>query len=374
MTLKLSYKAMFRKIITILLLSAGAYHASAEIRLPEIIGDGMVLQQQTSVNIWGLASGYATVSISASWNDSTYTTKCDADGHWLTKIDTPAGGMAPQSITISEIPAGAGLSMEKACSSVTVRNILIGEVWFCSGQSNMEMPLDGFWDCPVEGSAEEIALSGKMEGIRMATIPKTGFSEPQESVSGKWMVSSPENTRWFSATAYHFAKMLHSVLGVPIGIINCSWGGSTVEGWLPQEILSGYEDISFRLQTHEDGSTTLSKDSAGIRENRTSEDTRHIQTGFRPWFRHGGLCGGREICRSISWKLPHICTEGTEQPEHASEKPSSGLPGQYPTAVSYVPTTWFIRTKTPRYILAGKKWWDKDWLIWHLTAPTGSLP
>lgn len=254
MTLKLSYKAMFRKIITILLLSAGAYHASAEIRLPEIIGDGMVLQQQTSVNIWGLASGYATVSISASWNDCTYTTKCDADGHWLTKIDTPAGGMAPQSITISEIPAGAGLSMEKACSSVTVRNILIGEVWFCSGQSNMEMPLDGFWDCPVEGSAEEIALSGKMEGIRMATIPKTGFSEPQESVSGKWMVSSPENTRWFSATAYHFAKMLHSVLGVPVGIINCSWGGSTVEGWLPQEILSGYEDISFRMQTLEDGS------------------------------------------------------------------------------------------------------------------------
>lgn len=244
---------MLRKFFTLLLFSAGAFQMSAEIRLPEIIGDGMVMQQQASVNIWGEATENASIIISTSWNDRTYTAECDPDGHWITRIDTPEAGMTPQSITISEIPAGTGHSLKKAVSSVSVGNILIGEVWFCSGQSNMEMPLDGFWDCPVEGSAEEIAMSGRMKGIRMVNIPKTGAAVPQERVSGKWMVSSPENTRWFSATAYYFARMLHDVLGIPVGIINCSWGGSAVEGWLPENILSDYDDIDCDLQVPEDG-------------------------------------------------------------------------------------------------------------------------
>lgn len=242
-----------KRAFFIALLWAGVLTASAEIRLPEIIGDGMILQQETSVNIWGFSSGDAAIVLNTGWDGRTYTVKADAEGRWSAVVDTPKGGMTPQSITISEYPSRARITDRDIISSVTIKNILIGEVWFCSGQSNMEMSLDGFWDCPVENSAEEIALSGRMKGIRMVNIPKTGALEPQETVPGKWMISSPETARWFSATAWHFAKMLNAVLDVPVGIINCSWGGTTVEGWLPEDLLSGYSDIDCNLQVPEGG-------------------------------------------------------------------------------------------------------------------------
>lgn len=215
-----------RKIFLTFLLSAAVLVTGrAGIRLPEIIGDNMVLQQQTKVNIWGTASAGATVTVIPGWSGQAYTAKANAAGRWSVSVSTPEASMEPQTLTISE----------NGSPAITLRNILIGEVWFCSGQSNMEMPLEGFWDCPVEGSAEEIALSGRMTGIRMATVPKTAADTPQETVPGRWAVCSPGSARWFSATAYHFSKMLNSVLGVPVGIINCSWGGRPIEGWIPGE-------------------------------------------------------------------------------------------------------------------------------------------
>ena len=136
--------------------------ASAEIRLPGVIGNGMVLQQNATANVWGFAEPGSEIRVTTDWNGETCIVRCASDGSWRAGIATPSAGMTARSITITEISAEK--KGGKVISSVTLSDILIGEVWLCSGQSNMEMPLDGFWDCPVEGSAEEIALSGSCDG------------------------------------------------------------------------------------------------------------------------------------------------------------------------------------------------------------------
>ena len=108
------------------------------------------------------------------------------------------------------------------------------------------MPLAGFWNCPIQGANETIATASQWKGIRVATIEKNGQLEPVESCKGSWKVSNPENAPAFSATALNFAMMMNRVLDIPVGIINCSWGGSTVEGWLPRDIVAQYKDINLK--------------------------------------------------------------------------------------------------------------------------------
>ena len=159
-----------KRVLTFLLaVMATAGTISAKITLPEIIGDNMVLQQDTKVRIWGKASAGKTVTITTSWSREKTKVTADGDGNWLALVQTPAASYTQHSMVISDGEA------------VKLDNILIGEVWFCGGQSNMEMPLNGFWDCPIEGSNEEIATSGKRSGIRLVKIPKTGTLAPSET-------------------------------------------------------------------------------------------------------------------------------------------------------------------------------------------------
>lgn len=214
----------------------------AKVVLPDIMSDNMVLQQQTEACIWGKAEANTKVTIRPSWNSKTYTVISDAEGKWITKIQTPSASYDTYSISISD------------GEELVLNNILVGEVWFCSGQSNMEMPLRGFWNCPIEGANETIATASKWKGIRVATIEKNGQLEPVDNCKGSWKVSNPENAPAFSATAFNFAMMVNQVLDIPVGIINCSWGGTTVEGWLPREIVSTYPDIDLKRDIRkEDG-------------------------------------------------------------------------------------------------------------------------
>ena len=223
-----------KRVLTFLLaVMAAAGTISAKITLPEIIGDNMVLQQDTKVRIWGKASAGKTVTITTSWSREKTKVTADGDGNWLALVQTPAASYTQHSMVISDGEA------------VKLDNILIGEVWFCGGQSNMEMPLNGFWDCPIEGSNEEIATSGKRSGIRLVKIPKTGTLAPSETVEGKWELSNPQNTRRFSATAWYFARMLNEALDIPVGLVSCNWGGTRVESWLPEEIVRTYGDIDY---------------------------------------------------------------------------------------------------------------------------------
>ena len=209
------------------------WQSAAALDLPEIIGDNMMLQQNTEARIWGWAKGGSIVNVTTSWNHKMYTATANKKtGRWEVMVKTPEASYDEQYINIS----GDG-------ELRVIEHILIGEVWFCSGQSNMEMPLRGFWNCPVEGANEAI-LKAKdyKKSIRVATIQKVGAQTPQERVPGKWQECNIENAPEFSACGYFFATALTDLINVPVGIINCSWGGSTVEGWMPMDTLMTYPD------------------------------------------------------------------------------------------------------------------------------------
>lgn len=185
-----------------------------------------------------MATPGSEITVTPEWDNIAYTTKADKDsGRWEVRVHTPAASYAPHSIRIQ----GDG-------SDITLGNVLSGEVWFCSGQSNMEMPLKGFWTQPIEGGAQAIAYSGKYPGIRMATVPKSEAATPQERTAGKWKESNPQNAADFSAMAYFFAQSLNDILNVPVGIISCAYGGSKVESWMPEEIVAGYGDIDVKAE------------------------------------------------------------------------------------------------------------------------------
>ena len=192
----------------------------------------MVLQQKTNVNIWGKATAGKTIVVKPSWSSTSTKATVDKAGKWIVSITTPEADFTPYSISISD------------GEEIVINNVLIGEVWLASGQSNMEMPLKGFNNNPIMGANETIANSTSNKGIRIAKIPKVATMTPQETVEGMWKESNPENAAEFSATAYHFAQTLYHSLNVPIGVIVSSWGGTRVEGWMNREILETYPDVN----------------------------------------------------------------------------------------------------------------------------------
>lgn len=207
----------FSMFIAALLISASL---KAEVKLPAIFGDHMVLQQQTDAAIWGKASPSKNVSVKTSWDGKSYTTRADNGGNWKLRVKTPKAG-GPYSITISD---GKELKLT---------DVLIGEVWVCSGQSNMEMPVKGFRNQPVIGSTEAIANSAN-ESIRLFAVTRKTSMEPLDDFGGQWTECIPENVANFSATAYYFGRMLQQALGVPVGLINSSWGGTRIEPWMSE--------------------------------------------------------------------------------------------------------------------------------------------
>lgn len=203
------------------------------LRLPSIIGDNAVIQQNTEIKLWGWDIPKTVVKAIPSWKAASAETVTDSEGRWQLMLKTPQASHEPLSICFSNSKG----------DTIVVSNLLSGEVWFASGQSNMEMPLRGFWTQPVEGAAQAIAYSGKNHHIRFATIPKKQSYKPLDDVETEWKISSPENAADFSALAYFFAVSLSELVDVPVGIISCAYGGSKVEGWIPREILDTYTGL-----------------------------------------------------------------------------------------------------------------------------------
>jgi len=193
---------------------------NAEIKLPAIFGNNMVLQQQTDAAIWGTSSVNKSVEVTTSWNSKSYTTQSDARGNWKLKVATPAAG-GPYSITISD---GNPLILE---------NILIGEVWILSGQSNMQMPMKGYLNQPILGANEAIATS-RNKSIRFFTVVRNKSLTNLEDFAGEWLECEPENLVEFSAAGYFFGQMIHQALDVPVGLVNSSWGGTRIEPWISE--------------------------------------------------------------------------------------------------------------------------------------------
>jgi len=231
---------MKRFVAFFVLLLLGVGSCRAGLRVPQIIGDAMVLQQRSDAVLWGWADPGARITVAASWSDARAEARADAAGRWRVAVATPAAGDTPYRVTVSD-----------GRDSLVFNDVLIGEVWFCSGQSNMEMPLDGFRNQPVADAREVLVRANGFTGIRMATVPHAMAGEPQQEVGGAWQRCTTETAHRFSATAFYFARLVNEVLGVPVGIIQCSWGGSKVEGWMPRELLAGYPDVDPEDATRE---------------------------------------------------------------------------------------------------------------------------
>ena len=200
----------------------------AQTKLPTFFSDGMVLQQKDEVSIWGNDLPGKIVMVSASWG-AEVSAVTDQSGKWKLKIVTPEAG-GPYQISVRG-------SEEKILSDV-----LIGEVWFCSGQSNMAMTVKRYSDGQGAGSNEAI-LHSKNNKLRFFQTKRVVSLSPLEDVEGEWQDSEPGTVPSFSAAAYFFAKTIHEVLDVPVGMIVSAWGGSPIEGWMSKKSLDTFDEV-----------------------------------------------------------------------------------------------------------------------------------
>ena len=202
----------------------------AEVKLPAIFTNNMVMQQSSKVNLWGTATPNKAVKVQTSWDNKSYQTKADEQGNWKLAVSTVEAG-GPYAITFDD------------GKKTTIENILLGELWLCSGQSNMEMPLKGFKNQPVDGGNMD-ALRGKNSDIRLFTVKRNSSTTPKYDVDGSWQEATPESLREFSATAYYFGKLLNEQLNVPVGLIVTAWGGSACEAWMNADWLKAFTNIT----------------------------------------------------------------------------------------------------------------------------------
>lgn len=209
-----------------------------KVKLPAIITDKMVLQQQAKVALWGNAAKGGKVTIITSWNHKQYTTLADTAGNWRLKVNTPKAG-GPYQISFND------------GDLLTLNDILIGEVWVCSGQSNMEMPVRGYNKQPILGAAQIIADADKHPAIRVFRVPKIVSPVPLTDCKGKWFETDSVTVKDFSVIAYEYAAKIQAKLHVPIGIIATYWGGTAVQSWMSKSTLEQIPGVKFppRLDT-----------------------------------------------------------------------------------------------------------------------------
>lgn len=226
-----------KRLQTMLLVICVTISALAKVRLPQFFSDNMVLQQQTDCNIWGWTEAGKKVIVLTSWDKKSYATTANKDGRFQVKVKTPEAG-GPYEITF------------KDGETISLKNILIGEVWICSGQSNMEMQMKGYKAQPVEGAAEEL-LSCNDNDLRLFYGKRLASLEPQQDLSGSWLPANAASVREFSATAYFFGKALRKTLGVPVGLICTAFGGSACEAWMQADWLKAFPKVQQTI-TEED--------------------------------------------------------------------------------------------------------------------------
>ena len=220
--------------------------ASAKIVLPNMFANNMVLQQKSEVAIWGKGKPSSMIHISCSWfKKFEIATITDKNGAWKTFIKTPAAG-GPFSIIVY------------ADDTVKIENVLVGEVWFCSGQSNMEMPMKGFKNQPVSKSNEVLAEAGNFK-LRLFETKRNANKTPQSDVIGEWKVSDSSSASEFSAVAFMYGWMLQKKLKVPVGIIVSSVGGTRIQSWMDYQTLMMLPDSAKFLKDYNKMDTATEK-------------------------------------------------------------------------------------------------------------------
>jgi sialate O-acetylesterase len=298
-------------VLAIVLALAGVL--SADVKLPAVISDNMVLQQGKAVPIWGWADAGEAVTVTATWGNGKWEATADQDGKWMVKIDTGKAG-GPFEMTV------------KGKNTLTVNNILVGEVWVCSGQSNMEWPVK-----QAKNSAEEIADANNYPQIRHFTVGRKVIYTPMYNCSGKWVVCSSQTAGNFTAVGYFFGRELTKQLNVPVGLINTSWGGTPAESWMSRESLEkdpNFQPIIKRFDT-------------------TAADFNNIKAKYK------------EDIQKYNAVVPKLKAEGKPLPQKPEEPIGPGHP--------YTPTGLYngmIVPITP-YGISGAIWYQGESNAWR---------
>lgn len=209
----------------------------AEVRLPAVFNDGMVLQQQTDAALWGTATPLAKVKITPSWSKKTTVIKSDSEGKWSTSIETPVAG-GPFTVKLDD------------GSTKTISDVYIGEVWLCSGQSNMVYGINGSLKKGEKVGETFLPL------LRVFVVEKNLSLNPVEDVKAKWTKSAPETIKEYGAIPFYFGRELHKHLNVPIGILYTAYGGTPQEAWISEENLKGIQSVEDSLKKAHQQNTT----------------------------------------------------------------------------------------------------------------------
>lgn len=243
--------------VVAVLVALAAATARADVKLPNVFGDHMVLQQKQKNKVWGLAEAGEAVTVTI--DKQTQKATADAKGNWSVMLDPLAVG-GPYTLTV------------QGKNTVKLEDILVGEVWICSGQSNMEWSVNASNDADLERAA------AKYPKIRMINYPNVGTQEPIWTHPTKWMVCTPETVGEFSAVGYFFGRQLYETLDVPVGLINNSWGGSACDAWIRRDLLAKdekYKPLMDRWAKDEARGEELSK------KTNLSEDEAKELTGLK---------------------------------------------------------------------------------------------
>ena len=216
---------MLRRILFFAALSTMTLGMQAKVRLPHIIGDNMILQQDSKARLWGWDTPGKAVKVNVSWSKESYSAKTDSKGIWIVGVKTPKASYTPLSITFND------------GDKTTINNVLSGEVWVCAGQSNMEMPVKGFGNCPVEGYNKAVMNANEYKGIHYVKIPSVMSTQPLDDAQCEWKVIGPQTVGEASATGYFFAQAINKTLNIPVGLVMANKGGTRVESWLDRDYL-----------------------------------------------------------------------------------------------------------------------------------------
>jgi len=211
-----------KKLFAFIVMAFISFNSYAYITLPSIFSDHMVLQQESQVTIWGWAKPNEEIKITASWDpEKVYLIKVGNQSSWQVDISTPTAG-GPYQLTL------------KGHNTIEIKDVLIGEVWLGSGQSNMEWTIQSGI---IHGEEEQ--ASANFPEIRFFTVNTITADSPQQLVEGHWVICTPETMYPFSAVMYFFGKDLYQKLNIPIGLIHSSWGGTPIEVWIPEPAIRG---------------------------------------------------------------------------------------------------------------------------------------
>lgn len=294
----------------------------SNIELPSLIGDNMVLQQKTDINVWGNATPGTKIDISAGWKADAMVTAGE-DGKWSAVMPTPEAG-GPYLITL-----------KSKDTTITIINVMIGEVWFCSGQSNMEMPLEGWPPNDTVMYSKQMIASASIPEIRLFNVQKNVSSEPLDNCTGKWEVCKPSTVPQFSATAFFFGKKLYDELHIPIGLIESAWGGTPAEAWMSADALKNAGEFVSEIDAI--------KESVPLVDEYRKWLAGHEQINIKP--------AGDDQYKNLSFNDESIPSPGFDD----SSWPSMSLPCQFEgTTGDFDGAIWFRKTVEIPESMAGK--------------------